>query len=543
MAAPDYGTALSNMATGAAAPSPTLSNDNMQTIANAQKEQDQRIDILTSSLKPQAETFNGQMVLQDMLANQAAPAEQRAAAAQALNPGLKAQVSSDGTLAFSAAPGADLGFKYPDQTRKTSLQNTGGAFGRANDAQKSFDDTYQAILNMSDTNEITNAYASLVGSTTSWVENKRKNLSNSLGASMGLTQLEQQMEADKVVDQQYYNTYMNGQNLGPTDESMRTIGLYQQKKAEVDREVARQLGADPQLTSMQIRMEQLKVLVDQKTKEGFSDKIQTREAQAALIPVEQVDKALVALGTDPTTATKEQKDQLAIKIPTQPYYHTAMTVGNMDPTSLAVTAASDGSDAGVMANRVLKSQFAERPEDLNTLLTNYRNFDSPGGLGATLSDAQKQSLKIPPTATGTELKDIKRQQAAIKMSMVIMDLQDKRAAAFAQSIETWAIPQDPLLQEIPNVIKDIKAVNRNAPITVDQVAARLDWKSGGQAKINAFATYVNSQANAMPNNAFFGAPVQYSNPQLSKQWVQTIAVRSQTEAVPGYDMFSPYSGY
>lgn len=525
---PDYSDALANMATKSAQP---LTNDTVKLLEEAQKTSSQQIDIVTAALKPQASTFNGQMVLQDMIANKNADPINRAAAAQALNPGLKADVQADGTLAFSAAPGADLGFRYPEQTRKTTAQNSYGAKGKSDDAVVAFDSTYKAIQGMTDSNEIANAYATLTGSVAAFAESRRQAITTEVGQSMGLSDLETQMQADKVADQAFYNTYYNGQNLGPTDESLRTIALYNSKKTDVDQEVAKRLGTDPQLASMKVRMDQLSTLVDSKTRELLSSKEADKAAKASLIPPDVVDKTLIVLGQDPATATTDQRNQVALGIPTNPYYRTASNIGQLDSVSLAITAVSVPGEEGAMATRYLKSQFKDNPQDYKALVDNYQNFDST--IMKTLSKEEQKALQPNRTLTETGAKKMDAQRIAqTKMQIVIQKMQEQRAQSFTQSVGQWAQPQDPALQEIPTIIKDIQAQKTGIPVTIDQVVNRMDWTGPNRAaKIDAMTNYINSQANTMANNEFFGAPAQYANPQLTKQYVQTLAVKANMPAV------------
>ena len=207
-----------------------LDNNTVANLLVQKQSQQERIDKPTEIFKPLAASPSGEDALNDLLADQTQDKELRAAAAQATYPGIRASIGTKGEISFTAAPGSDLGFNYPNAARKTTTQNNLPQAIKGSDVLKNIDTQISAIQNSGDYAEISTAYQSLMASVAEYKQSKIAGLENQIGASLGLDGIEAQMQADRQLDQQFYNQNYAGQYLGPTTESLQTINTYQDQE-------------------------------------------------------------------------------------------------------------------------------------------------------------------------------------------------------------------------------------------------------------------------------------------------------------------------
>lgn len=514
---------LANLATASSSASPTLDNNTVQSLLQSKIKEQSDIDNIAAQLNPLRETDSGQKALTSLLSNQQADSVERAAAAQALNPGLKASIGLNGELSFTAAPGADLGFNYPSATKPKNDQQAKAP------ALTSFSDTFKQLQGMTDPNEIANTFAAANASATQWAASRRDEIYKQTANAMGLTSMKSQLEQDKVADQEFYNTYYGGQNLGPTDESLVNIRLYSQTQNEVEQEVARKLQSDPEAAAIKTQLSIMSSYVDTKLGAAFSTKATNDATEAALIPNDNVNAALLALGKDPMTASPQERQQVALGITSgNKVYTEAQEVGMASPASLAVMAFSSTGSLAASAERVLKSKFSEGSTAPSLIKASYKAFDTE--ILPTLSKEQQEALKMPATATASEKPKLQKEIETKKMSMVLERLATKRTLAFENSVSQWDAPQDPI---IADEIQSIRANNKD--LRIDQLASLMNFSGpNGQAKINALTAYIQSQSKNLADNDFFGAPMQYANELNAKALVQTLAVKSMVQAAaPG----------
>ena len=524
---------LTKMATAQAAATPTLGQSEINSLLQAEMKNQQEIDTYTTQMAPLRETDAGQKALQGLVATQDAPKQERAAAAQALNPGLKASVGNNGELSFSAAPGADLGFNYPDKTNKGFQTKA----TKAEPEATNFGDTFTKLQGLTDPTEIANTYASANASATSWLQSRTAQLTQQVGQSHGLQQLQSQLEADKIADQDYYNKYYGGVNQGPTDESIKNIQLFAQTQAKVQAEVEDKLKLDPQAASIKTQLTIMGNYVNQKVSDSLIGTTQKTQAAVNLIPPQSIDATATALGKNPAALTPQEKEAIALGISSSNRVYTeAMNIGMASPPEVAVIAFSGSGAQSEAAKRVLNSKFSADSQTPKALEQGYRNFDKD--ILPTLHKDVQESLKVPATATGKEKAQAQQRIENQKMGLVIQNLSQKRTIAFENSVGQWDAPQDPLLAEVQTIRQDLLAKDPKANIRIDQIMQRMDFKTGGQAKIDAMSKYISSQAGQLADNDFFGAPIQYANEVNSRAMVQTLAVKSMTTNIQAPAIYS-----
>lgn len=484
---------------------------------DAQQAKDQKeIDTLTASMRPIAETSEGTFALQDLLANQAAPKTQRAAAAQALNPAFKASIGAHGELSFSAAPGASLNYTLPEPVKQEQATLFGKvASGKTAGIIENFDTTFRSLQAATDLVEVENTYAQLTAGASDYISAKEMEIRNRVRTSLGVPNLESQIASDKQLDTDFYNREFGMGYQGPTDESLRNLQLLRDSEAKVDQMVAKELGSNPEIIALKTRLQGVESLVNQKraiSGNEMADKVASTEKGASIIP-ERVDAAALALGVDPTNPKARMEIQAQLAAGNESATK-AERISAMSTIQLIGLATSDTPEAK-QATNVLSSKFSNKG-DIDYLTTQVKNFDVI--YGASLTEDERTMFTPSPTTSmaGAETKAAEAQAIqARKVQYVLDKFQVNRTNEFATRLGAigqpggWDAPTDPILQELPTVINDIKTATPDAKIDISLIASRLDWSTNRAAKQRALAEYAYSQALKEVNNTALGLPTGY----------------------------------
>lgn len=511
------------------APNSSMDNSNpaVEELMKAQQSQRAQIDAYTKEFRPLTASDFGTQALEALMADGTKDKIQRAAAFEAINPGVQAGVGVNGEITLTAAPGSDLGFKYPVFSQQTSKQQGQLAGQRVSDTLGNFESQFNKIQAMTDPAEIASAYSTLQGATAALVEDKRAQLRGQFGNSEGLTQLEQTIQQDKVLDEQFWQS----QGLpysGPTDESMANLAAYDRVKRIVDGQVNEALQGDSQLATIDAQMKSLGMLVDAKLRKSFSGEGAETAAAMQLVGPEAIDAVFQARGIDPTAASATDRQIVAAQLFSGQANATrqSMEIGMAPSEQVATLAATQSGDIGAQAKRVLDLRTGSA-DISKQIMAAYQAFDT--NVLPTLSKEQQDSLKVPLTITNAKEKAAAQEEIKLsKMSMVIENLKAQREQGFANNAQSWDLPQSPLLSEVELITKDILSKDPKATISIDQIAQRMDWSGSDlQSKITALSDYINSQAARLPDNQFFGQPMLYSNPDMSKRYVQSLAVKAR----------------
>lgn len=498
-------------------------NDLLNLTVNAQAKQKEReeIDILSNSMKAVAATTEGTFAIQDLLANPDAPKTQRAAAAQTLNPGIKASVGANGELSFTNIPGADTSYDYASNSRPPEKQALNSLAGNTPTAINDFDTKFRAIQGMTDSVEVMNTYASLNQSAASWINSKEAGIRAQVEQSMGIQVQRNNVKSNYVQDKEHYANYYAGVDQGPSDETIQATQLLGQAQAKVDAEVQKRLGSDPELAALKSRMGTLDTFVSSKYKD-LLDKDGT-SAGVNLISADRIDAAATAMGADSTNPVVRQ--QIATDLHKGLATTTqAEAIGFAAPTALigAVAFGADGVTTA-QAQRVLDAKTGS-PDTSKFIVNQVKNFNTVFPDQAA-QDSFKMPAQIEKVGTPKEKAAAQAQINALKVQHVLNDIQSKRAQAFKNAVGQWQAPQDPALAEIPTIIGDLKATDPEATITLDTIVNRMNWDTPDRAeKINKMTAYINSQAGTLEGNGFFGPPLQFADPLMTQQYVQTAAV-------------------
>lgn len=517
-----------------------LDNNAVAQILVQKQDQQNRIDKQTEIFKPLATSSSGEDALNDLLADQTQDKELRAAAAQATYPGVKAGIGSKGEISFTAAPGSDLGFNYPNEARRTSTQNNLPAAIQTSDVLKNIDSQITAIQNSADYGEISATYQSLMGSVAEYKKGKLATLQNSVGASLGMDGIESQMQADRQLDQQFYNQNYGGQYLGPTTESLQTIDTYQGIRAERDKQVNDLLAVDPEMMMVNARMQSMEALVNKRLGD-------TVVPSSAIIPESDVTAAAQVLYGADKNLTPAQRlninQTLATANPNTVEYK-ALQFSRLDTPTIAMTAVISNGPEAQWANNALAGRL-NNPQIIEQLKSEVAQFDTKY-LPNLSEEEQKAFVTIP--GISTKEKAAQEMEFKVKKFQIVMDAQQaNRRKAFETSVPQWEAPQDPQIRDEVIAIRTSLEKERagkkgtDAMITLDDIMSRMDWSGTDPAKATAMTAYINSQATNISDTDFYGPPGGYGNLVMTRSIVDAAAVKARMNKQFGTG-WNPWTG-
>lgn len=499
----------------------------LQQMTEDQRRQQQQIDTLTAQMKPLAETSNGQFVLQDKMADQSAPKEERAAAAQALAPGFVASVGKHGELSFSAAPMQDVGAPAGQSFEQGKMQTKVDA-GKVSTFMKNFDTVYTEITNEKDPLIISQKAGNLSSELANVITSKEAVVRDRLSQSLGINTLESQIQSSIEDDRRLYAA--NGMSYsGPTDETWQLINQRDQMTARMDMMVQDELGKDPEIANIKTRMGALDTLIKQKQSIAGNIMADATNTVGASIAPERIAAARVALGVpDSPEANQEIAKGL---MGNSPQYVKAEQLASAPPETL-FTYAVNGGVEGQMADKVLATKF-KNPADVAYIKDQVKNFDV-----SKLPEEERKSFEL--SAVDKTLSPEAQAKAAQliearKVSYVLNSLKQRRAESIELGANNlgqaggWTMPTDPIIAEIPQVINDIKTADPKAVITTDLLISRMNWsKETRAAKIKAMSNYLYAQSQNDPNVGVLGRVPGYGSQQEVEQRVQAKVVANET---------------
>lgn len=503
---------------------PKLTNENVNQLAEAKQIQQNRIDVQTDAFKSLASTASGEDVLNDLLADRTQPNELRAAAAQATYPGMKASIGNKGELSFSAAPGSDLGFNYPDKARQTTTQSNLPVALQASSVLENVNKQILSLQNSGDYAEVSSTYQNLMASAGEFKAARQAQYENQFGAALGMDEIQKQMEADKVLDTQYYDKYYNGQYLGMSQQSEQTYNSFVKMRAERDKRVTDAMAKDPEIMMLDARVRSVEPLVNQRLGE-------TAVPASTLVAEEDINKTISVLYGPEKKATaaerlrinKDLAEANPNNITTQ-----ALQIANMDSQTLALTAVTGSGQGAAMASRALEGRL-DNPAIIQQLKTEMNSFDSKYLAG--MDDEQKAEYTIPVTAMTPNAKALAKTEIdAKKFQFVYEKIQQERNTSFELAPSEWQDPQDPLIRDEVMAIKQNLGTIKNEDgtpkrYTIDTMITNMNWEETPPAKRDALVAYINSQADSVSDKALFGTPTMYANPVLARSVVDATIAR------------------
>lgn len=490
MATPDYGNMLSEF-------------------TDQQVKEQEHIDILTQSMRPTAETAEGQMALQDVMADQNQDKAVRAAAFQAIAPGFKARIGEHGELSFSAAPASDIGSPQTASTFQANQTQMQVQAGQQGNFEKMFAESYTAIRNETDTLKVTELQASLNANLTNFVASKEAAVRNRVHGSLGLPTLEAEIARSVQLDREFYSSQgMSYQ--GNTDETWALINQRDQMTARVNGMVQEELARDPEIAAAQTRLKSVETLVSQKFALAGQAMGQAGEDAGVFVQPEIVNAVGPIIGIDTTNPKGYAEVQKRVAAGDAQYL-LAQQVASYSPQELYLKSKTKDTE-GLMASRQLPNKMS--PELVKKADQLSAELDSNPNAFANILTADQMALLKPTTNVASSPNDKAAEQQRIQMektNIVFGVLQRQRTADFEASISqgSWAPPTDPLLAEIPAILADnAKAGNKN--MTVSQVMDRINYDVPNKAeKMKALANYLYSNAQTMQDSEVFGPPSGY----------------------------------
>ena len=169
-----------------------------------------RIATYQREFDPLAASPQGQDVLiKDVFANPNMDLEARAAAAQALYPGMTAEIGVNGELSFSAK-NSDLGFKYPDKTAAQAITERGVNAARAtgssnlefNDVFSAMSTAIQGMPNEASADSVATTMAEIVKQGTDFKAQRQAFYQNEISRQHNIQGLEEALKQERLLDEQ-----------------------------------------------------------------------------------------------------------------------------------------------------------------------------------------------------------------------------------------------------------------------------------------------------------------------------------------------------
>lgn len=482
----------------------TLGIESQQRVRN-------EIDILASNMLPIITTASGEAAARKIIGDTSKPSEVRAAAAQALNPGMQASVGPNGELMFSQKPGSDLGTDYSRQINSITGKRS------TKDILNSFDNQFAAIQQMDDAIDVMNTYASLQGAAVSYINEKRGALQSRVEQATGLRQAQSALRDSQILDREHYAAYYGGVDQGPSVQTLNIMQQLTRAQQQTDRDVEVQLQRDPEIAILESKLKTLDTFVAARYKD-FQDP--SKRIAIELLPEQQIDATMLALGANPNDTVARAKVAEGL-VSNNQVMQQAQAVGSASPVTLAATAASEGVVAQ-QAKRVLEARMGN-PSDTATLIKGIQNFER------SYPDEFQSNKDLYELSAADRLGSPNTQAAAQeaiqnrKAQFVLGQLQANRAQQFKSTVAQWQPPQDDMLEEVPRLIQDAQRADPAQTIDLDWLISRMDWTGANRGeKIRSLAAYVNSQAKLLPANDFYGAPMQYADPLMTERLINTI---------------------
>lgn len=507
-----------------------LDNNTVANLLVQKQSQQERIDKQTEIFKPLAASPSGEDALNDLLADQTQDKELRAAAAQATYPGIRASIGTKGEISFTAAPGSDLGFNYPNAARKTTTQNNLPQAIKGSDVLKNIDSQIAAIQNSGDYAEISTAYQSLMASVAEYKQSKLAGLEIQIGASLGLDGIEAQMQADRQLDQQFYNQNYAGQYLGPTTESLQTISTYQGLRAERDKQIEDILKNDPELMMVNARMEATQALINKR----LGDTIQPVSNLVPDTDVTQVAAVLYGADKVPTAAERLQINQTLATANPNTVEYKALEFSRLDTPTVTMTAVIGSGPEATWAKNALSTRI-KNPEIVDQLKTELAQFDTK--YKPNLSEEDQKAFSLLPGLSAKEKQAAELDMKVKKFQIIMEQQQANRTKSFEGSVGQWEAPQDPQIRDEVLAIRDAlikeKADKKGVEslITIDNIMSRMDWAMTDPAKATAMVAYINSQASNISDTDLYGPPGGYGNPVMTRSMVDAAITRARLNKI------------
>jgi len=493
-----------------------LTSADIARIEAGQAEQKGRIDEYTNQFRASVDTNGaaGENALKALLSDGSQDKEVRAAASNALYPGMDTTIGRNGELSFTAK-NTTLGFDYPNQVLKSNPELA----AKTEPAKDNFDAMFTAIENMTDANDIMNAYAQLKTASTEFLNSKRAGYENVIGRGLGYDQYDNKLATSKLLDQEYYDQYHNGVSQGATDETKALEDEMKMTRIERDRQVQNKLSADSELVFMNSRLEIMGALVQSRIGNTIDP------GTTSLVSEKDVESVIIANGQNPAEVTDAVK--LAVR----------KDLDNNDPNSvnilnIAGAPVSQLLTIAATANAKLKSQAMnllgpkiQTPGIANQIIAEFKQFDSK--YLPKLSDAEKEQYTLGVLDTGGS--EAERTQAQVeldnrKMNFIINKYAIDRKESFTQNLGQWAPPQSELIGDdwaaVQTVLKDT-GIDR--PPTLQDLIGNMNL-SGPNAtpKINALAEYIVSQAKNTTDTSIFGNLPVYSDFESTRSMINGI---------------------
>lgn len=523
------------MQTGGASASPAFQQPQAQ---NAQKLE------LKQQMSGLANTQTGIDILKQIVNNSTVDIVERTAAAEVLNPGTAVEWDAEGRAIFNS-PASNVNYteQLPyttpagiEEVRKVDMQsNTAKKIATVPELLDGINQRFNQLQTEQDPVRIAEGMATLNQSVADFQAARVEELRNQSRTMFGIDQFESQIETDRRLDMQESQEVFGVDYMGPSEVSQATIQQLQMATGKANEWLQTQLQTDPTLAAVNTKQAYLKTFADSKFKE--LGEVQSTSGLENLVSSNAVDATLIAIGTDPLSATPEQRRQVSLSIQSgNQYYSRAMQLG-LSPAQLPVFISNGGEEAN-MARNVLINKAGGDTQFADEMITAYNNFET----WAELSPEELEERGLVPSTTIDEAsllrgnsKEARAQEAmAIKQARwnFIQQAYNERATGQMLLMEGFQGPQADSLVEWNSTVEALQSAKQatkdETPVQLTDILQRLTWptdKVEAQRKEDDLVDYLYYEAQ-QKGNGVIGLPNQFGNKNLIRSYVQTNRVNS-----------------
>lgn len=495
--------------------------DSAEVIADLIQSQS-RIDTYTAEMTANVDTKSaaGQDALRALLADPMQDNEVRAAASQALYPGMQTSIGRNGELSFTAKPGSDVGFNYAKQAERSNPERAASA----GSAREQFDKMYAALQNETDLDAIAHMGAELAVVANQFIAGKKAGYDQVIGSALGVTKLERSVEESRKLDLQYAQQYYGGQSIGDSSQTRDLLAQQRELLGQRDKQVAEKLATDPDAVYMNARMAQLNSLIQSRTGLALE---QPGDVSARMVLDETVDMVASVRGLDPNALTPEQR--LAIQRDVDkgdPQTHAEIAIGQASPTDL-VTIAASGTGRAVNQAISRLEDMLDTPEIAKQLVAQVKNFEN-------IFPNAGDEYKLGPASrglTGEALEAAKQEVIARQVRYAIDQANTGRKNAFERDVVNFDVPQNELIRDDWNAVLEVlnSKATPDDPVTLPKIIKSLvETIPNDQSSREALAEFIVSQAAQRGDQKLLGPIPSYADLATARSIVDAafVGVRS-----------------
>lgn len=493
-----------------------------------------------------ANTQTGIDILKQIVNNTSVDIVERTAAAEVLNPGTVVNFDGKGGVIFNS-PSVNTNYnpELPytnsagmDQAQKVEVQsNTTKKTATVPELLNGINTRFAQIQSETDPVLVAEGMATLNQSIADFKASRAEELKAQSRKLFGLDAFEQQIETDRRLDMQESQELHGVEYLGMSEASQATYQQMQLATGKANEWLQLQIETDPTLAAVNTKAKYLESYANAKF--GELSETQATSGIADLVSSTAIDATLTAIGTNPATATPEQRRQVSLQIQAgNGYYNEAQVIGT-NPNQLPLYISNGGPQA-LMAKNVLVQQAGGNEQLANDMINAYNNFETFAELSPEELEARgliaPTKIDAASIAIGANTKEARaKQEASIKLARwnFVREAYNKQASSQMYLMEGFEPPQSNALSDFTGLVEGLTSARAStkdtSPVTLPEIVQRMTWPTDtleAERKEEALVDYIYYESQKKGNPAI-GLPNEFGNRNLIKSFVQANRIQSK----------------